>query len=347
MVNTKHYIASLVILLSFLSISNLHAQDIHYTQFTLQGLQQSPAFAGNFDGNHRFATLYRNQWATVSVPYNTLGFSYDVNIVESKKFQSYFAAGGQSFFDQAGDGRLRTFYVQLPLSYSLFVPINEKLNMKLGAGLGLALVNKSLNTSQLQFDNQYTGDFFDPSIPIAENFDNLQFTRPDLSIGSQIGLIIKGKTSLGVAFGLHHLNNIQESFIDDGRSIQLARRLALPAYIQFPLTPQWELRFDYLHQVQRTLSEHTFGALAKYYLKNDGPAQTSISFGSYYRWKDAISGIVRYQKNNWLFAFSYDSNVSPLRAATNSYGGIEIGAVYIIKKVEEPKIKYKRKCIVF
>ena len=87
MANTKYYIASLVILLSFLSISNLHAQDIHYTQFTLQGMQQSPAFAGNFDGNHRFATLYRNQWATVSVPYNTLGFSYDVNILESKSFK--------------------------------------------------------------------------------------------------------------------------------------------------------------------------------------------------------------------------------------------------------------------
>lgn len=337
----------LICLSLFISFNASNAQDIHYTQFTLQGLQQSPAFAGNFDGNHRFALLYRNQWATVSVPYNTLGFAYDVNVYESKRFQSYLATGGQSFFDQAGDGRLRTFYVQLPLSYTMFLPIGEELTMKLGAGLGVAVFNKSLNTSQLQFDNQYTGDFFDPSIPIAENFDNLQFTKPDISIGSQIGFIVREKTSIGVAFGLHHINKIQESFINDGVSIQLAQRLALPAFIQFPLASQWDLRLDYLFQEQRTLSEHTFGALARYYLKKDGPAQTAIEFGSYYRWKDAISGIVRYHKNNWTFAFSYDSNVSPLRAATNSYGGVEIGAVYLIKKVKEPQIKYKRKCIVF
>jgi hypothetical protein len=44
---------------------------------------------------------------------------------------------------------------------------------------------------------------------------------------------------------------------------------------------------------------------------------------------------------------SYDVNISDFTAATSSYGGVEIGAVYTIKKVQKPSIKNKTKCVVF
>jgi len=333
--------------LFLLSSKNAQGQDIHYTQFTLQPLQQSPAFAGNFNGDHRFAALYRNQWATIAVPYNTLGFAYDSKVYTTKKFDSFLSAGGQFFFDQAGDSRLRSLYLQLPVSYTLYLPAGEGNTFKLGTGFYVGLLNKSFNTSQLQFDNQYTGDIFNPNIPIAENFDQLGFTKPDIGLGYQLGLNLKEKTAFGIGFGIHHLNRIEESFINDGVGISLAKRYALPAYFKTELTPVWDLRFDYLYQTQNTFSEHTVGALASYFIRKDGPAIKSIEFGTYYRWADALSGIVRYQLNNMLFAFSYDINTSKLQAATNGYGGIEIGMVYTIKQVKEPQIKYKRKCVVF
>lgn len=331
----------------FLASLGVKGQDIHYTQFTLQPLQQSPAFAGNFDGEHRFAALYRNQWATVAVPYNTFGFGYDVKVYSTKKFNSFLGSGVNMFYDQAGDSRLRTLHAQIPLSYTLFFPIGKGNSLKIGAGLSVGMLNKSINTSQLQFDNQYSGDIFDPNIPIAENFGNLGFTKIDIGMGYQLGVNVQDNFEIGMGFGIHHLNKIEESFLDAGVGIALSPRFAMPVYIKAQLAPLWDLRFDYLYQEQNTLSEHNFGAIASYYLKKDGPAITAIEFGSYYRWKDALSGIVRYRKNNLLVGFSYDANLSDLRAASNSYGGVELGLVYTIKKVKEPSIKFKRKCIVF
>ena len=332
----------------FVGIANfVLAQDIHYTQFTLQPLQQSPAMTGDFDGNYRFAALYRNQWATVAIPYNTLGFAFDMKAFESKKFTSFLGVGGNAFYDQAGDGRLQSIYAQVPLSYNVYIPLGDKNTIKIGAGLYAGFLHKSLNTSRLQFDNQYSGDVFDPSIPNAENFGNLSFIKPDIGMGYQVAFNINQKASFGLAFGVHHLNKIQESFIDDGVEIALQKRYALPVYLAVELNQKWDLRLDYIFQEQGKFYEHNFGAITSYYLKKDGPAKTAIEFGSYYRYKDALSAIVRYRKNNFLAGLSYDVNLSPLKAATNTYGGIELGLVYIIKKVKAPEIKNKRKCLVF
>ncbi|MCB0509546.1 MAG: type IX secretion system membrane protein PorP/SprF, partial [Bacteroidetes bacterium] len=139
----------------------------------------------------------------------------------------------------------------------------------------------------------------------------------------------------------------EESFLGDGLSIELKKRISLPTYLKYTINKKWQVQFDYLFQEQNVKHEHLFGAVASFYLKNDYPAQTAIEFGSYYRYKDAVSGIIRYRQNNLLVGLSYDVNTSPLRAASSTYGGIELGLVYTIKKLEEPKIKNKRTCFVF
>ena len=328
-------------------LPTLQAQDIHYTQFTLQPLQQSPAFAGSFDGNYRFAALYRNQWATVAVPYNTLGLAFDMKAYETKKLDSYLGTGLSFFLDQAGDSRLQSMYVQIPLSYTFYIPMGDDASIKMSAGLAAGILRKSINTSALQFDNQYAGDIFDPNIPPAENFGALSFVKPDISVGYNVAFNFNKKTEFGLGFGAHHLNKIEESFVDDGVQIALQKRYAIPAYFKFELSPKWDLQFDYLFQEQGRFHEHTFGAIASYYLKKNGPAKTAIEFGSYYRWQDAISGIIRYRKNNFVAGLSYDVNHSNLTPASNTYGGVELGLVYTIKKVKEPQIKNKRKCLVF
>ncbi|MCB9256703.1 MAG: PorP/SprF family type IX secretion system membrane protein [Chitinophagales bacterium] len=342
------YIAIFVLLLLIISrLSSVRAQDIHFTQFSLQPLQQSPSFVGNFDGNYRIAALYRNQWATIAVPYNSLGLGFDAKLYSTKKFSSFLATGGNFFFDQAGDGRLQSNYLQIPLGYTIYMPLDRNNTIKLGLGAAFGFLNKSLRLDQLQFDNQFNGEVYDPNIAIAENFDQLSFFKPDVSIGYHVGYNFKEKIELGLGFGLHHLNKIEESFLGDGLSIELKKRISLPTYLKYTINKKWQVQFDYLFQEQNVKHEHLFGAVASFYLKNDYPAQTAIEFGSYYRYKDAVSGIIRYRQNNLLVGLSYDVNTSPLRAASSTYGGIELGLVYTIKKLEEPKIKNKRTCFVF
>lgn len=337
----------LLFIFSLASFWAVQAQDIHFTQFTLQGLQQSPALTGNFEGNFRFAALYRNQWATVAVPYNTLGFQFDGKVYETKKFTSFLASGLLLSGDQAGDAQLRTYQAQIPLSYTMYLALSKQTSLKIGSGLYAGLLHKSININNLQFDNQYNGDFFDPQIAIAENFGNLQMNRLDLGWGANIGINIKEKTSFGIALGMHHLVPIKESFIAGGEGIVLQRRYSLPAFASFSVHPKWDIRLDYLFQKQGVFHEHVYGAIASYYFKKSGAAVTALEWGSYYRHQDALAAIVRFRKNSWLASFSYDVNLSNARPATNTYGGTEIALVYILKKVKEPQIKNKRQCYVF
>ncbi|MGH2644329.1 MAG: type IX secretion system membrane protein PorP/SprF, partial [Chitinophagaceae bacterium] len=48
-----------------------HAQDIHLSQFYETPLLRNPALAGIFTGDYRVELVYRNQWASVTIPYQT------------------------------------------------------------------------------------------------------------------------------------------------------------------------------------------------------------------------------------------------------------------------------------
>lgn len=326
--------------------NSLFSQDIHFTNFNLMPLQQNPSMAGNFDGNYRFSGIYRNQWATVAVPFNTFGFAFDAALLENKN-GSKLGAGLFAYFDQAGDSKFQTLHLSVPIAYNLKIPLNEKTNLNFGVGLSVGFFRKSLRTDLLTFDSQFTGEVFDESISPNESFEQLSFMRLNLGAGGNIGLEIKDKLAIGVGFGMHNLNNISESFLDDGMRVILNRRTSIPIFAIIPINKKWELQFDYLWQFQAQKQEHVFGAIAHYYFKNDGPAKKSFGFGSYMRAKDAVSAVFRYRVNNFTAGLAYDTNISDFQAATNAYGGIEIAAIYTIKNVKTPSIKNKRKCTVF
>ena len=87
------------ILFLFLGLYNL-AQDIHFSQFNDLPLALNPSLAGNMDGTVRTGTLYRNQWNTVSVPFESIALYADFksapqflknkNVIFSKKNRSEF-----------------------------------------------------------------------------------------------------------------------------------------------------------------------------------------------------------------------------------------------------------------
>ena len=60
-----------------LSATIVSAQDIHFSEFTQSPLTVNPALAGTTVWI-RAAAIYRTQWSAVTVPYSTLGASFDV-----------------------------------------------------------------------------------------------------------------------------------------------------------------------------------------------------------------------------------------------------------------------------
>ena len=54
----------------------------------------------------------------------------------------------------------------------------------------------------------------------------------------------------------------------------------------------------------------------------------TIHFGGYLRWKDAFIPVLQLDYNPFSVAFSYDVNISELKAASQYQGGFEVSFTY-------------------
>jgi|SRR5665647_2487342 len=54
-----------------LNVNVCHSQDINFSQFYELPLLRNPALAGIFAGDIRITAGYRNQWQSVTTPYQT------------------------------------------------------------------------------------------------------------------------------------------------------------------------------------------------------------------------------------------------------------------------------------
>ncbi len=89
------------VLLAFLIPSFSRGQDIHFSQFFETPLLRNPSLAGIFNGDVRVQGVYRNQWGSVTVPYQTGSFNveYKQPIGQGDDF---ITTGMQLVYDKAG-----------------------------------------------------------------------------------------------------------------------------------------------------------------------------------------------------------------------------------------------------
>src|ERR1017187_2869726 len=119
----------LVTLLLFTTFAG--AQDIHFSQFNQSPLTLNPALAGTTVWI-RASMIYRTQWSAVTVPYQTLGASFDIKSKrrwikvknETEKYrksgENGFGWGINFFNDRAGDGKIGTWQLNASLAYQRY-----------------------------------------------------------------------------------------------------------------------------------------------------------------------------------------------------------------------------------
>ena len=61
----------LLITFSLFSVSDLLAQDIHFSQIFETPLLRNPALSGLFSGDLRIQSVYRSQWNSITNAYQT------------------------------------------------------------------------------------------------------------------------------------------------------------------------------------------------------------------------------------------------------------------------------------
>ena len=327
----------------------LSAQDIHLLQFNSSPQNLNPAQTGLFDGDWRFVGNYRNQWSVIPVPYNTYSISTDTRLnryfnKEESRFKNSSPALGVLFnTDKAGDSKLKT--TQAYLSASIIKKLNKDSTHFISIGIQPGIVNKSFNSNDLTFDQQFNGNNYDASLSNGENFPNTNFTYFDVGAGLVYYWEKSPRKKLNIGISTFHLNTPKQSFFYV-KNIKLDIKTNISGIAEIPITNRIGVLPSFLYQRQGKFQETNFGLFGKYYLASVDGMTTAISLGTFARAKDAFVMVANMDYRNFNVGVSYDINTSNLTEATRHRGAFELSLIYIFKKIY-PFVAKKRVCPVY
>ncbi len=312
------------------------AQDLHFSQFYHNPMHYNPAQTGVFQGNLRAMGLYRSQWTSVPVSYQTFSVGADMKAME--RGANSIGAGLLIQNDKAGDAGLR--WTQLGICGSVSRALTERHALSVGFGVGL--VQRRFDISGLKFKNQWTGDVFDPGLPTKENFNRSSGLAPTLSAGINWNLQVPGaRTMANAGVAAFHLNQPSVSFQDDPDE-RLPLRLAFSANSAVQLNEFLDLIVFAGAQQMRTARELEGGGGVRLWLT---PGQNAVQFTLATRLGDALIPALQYEFGDWTVGLSYDWNISDFEQATRGRGGYELAVIY--RTVPAPAVKTFKSCPIF
>ncbi|ASZ15153.1 PorP/SprF family type IX secretion system membrane protein [Chitinophaga pendula] len=297
------------------------AQDLHFSQFFNSPLTTNPANTGFIpDGNYRVGINYRNQWASIPVPYKTMSVFADAQLFRDRLEYGWVGIGGVLLRDVAGSGNLTSTKGYASIAYHQLLGFSSLLSLGFNAGVA----NKRVDVTKLTFGDQWNGQFFDAGVPTAEPIANSRANYFDLQVGMNYAYFPTDNIYINAGFSVQHINKPRESFYNGNNQID-------PRYIGF-LSGSFKVSDNVIinpaayYAVQAKAREFVLGGNAAYNLSGDGSKQ--VFGGAYYRLNDAAVFLVGYQISNIKMMFNYDVTTSQFANANGRRGAYEIGIVY-------------------
>ncbi len=322
-------------------LQKLQGQDIHFSQYYASPLSLNPAETGFFDESWRFSNNYRNQWAAIGVPYRTISAGFD-KALHSKKGKHY---GLGIFFvnDHSGSSSLLVNKIFVNASY--IISLNDYNFLAIGTQLGF--VTKDFNLNGLSLPSQFNENsgYFDSNLPnnITNQIEAIKYI--DVNIGLKYQAKIK---NLNPHFGIsaYHLNMPKESFFNNNSKLPI--RLAFNTGANIAVNNKASVIPNILIMYHKKASDWVLGGVFDYKL-NAQKQISNVFIGMYERNSlnnaDAIILTTGLGIFGFDIGFSYDVNISALKAATKNKGAFEISIIYkyskhIIKTVTIPCDRY-------
>lgn len=309
----------------------LNAQDLHFSQYYHSGPWLNPALTGFAEPDIQAMAVYRKQWASVPVNYETFG----AQVQWKPNFALLGAPLGIGLIlmkDQAGDASLGTTQVALPVA--VHVPLNDQ--HQLSAGISAGWSQRSFQPGALTWSSQFVGDVFQPNQPTRQVFDNTRFSRFDLGAGLQY----QGKTNgdqfwwtLGAGGW-----NLTPSNSEFNPQFPVNRFQRYTAYCSggTRLAPRQQFIVHSLLQFQGPYQEQLVG-LAYRYILLDLPQPVALTIGTGARFANGTDALIQrldLEFSGWRLGLSYDFNISPFKAASLNRGGPELTVLYTWTKVK-------------
>jgi len=340
--NSLRVTVSVALLLFLFSAKpSLNGQDLHYSQFYNAPLTISPGLTGIFNGDERVTVSFRDQGRSIPVPYTTFTVGYDRKFLPKKIYdhKGFFSGGAFFNYDRQGDSNLQLLNINLTGSYTLIVNNNNLLTF--GAALGYA--NRGFDPDALIWDNQWdqaTSTFLGGPSGEDWEFESFGFIETALGINYRWQKTERTKFDLGV--GGWHITTPSTDFSTRTAEESLPMRLSFYGIYSKELNTKLDLQLDAMYQMQQDYRELLFGAYANFYLNQQRGKNRQFRAGLGYKTNPSVLfAKFGFQINEIFVAASYDFDGSDL--AFDHPGapgrGPEIHFRYIIKHVKPGKFK--------
>lgn len=304
-----------------------YAQDIHFSQFYETSVLRNPALTGLFSDDYKVTAIYRNQWSSISKPFQTALISAETRIPVRGEANDFISLGLLAYYDKAGSISLQTATVYPALNYNKC--INREQNTYLSVGFAGGYIQRSFDPSKATFDNQYQNGRFDPVYGSGEVLPNPTFTQFDMGAGMNLNGTTGKDNNVTYFVGVsgYHFSRPRYSFAD--RNINIGMRWNGNAGLGVQASERFGYQIHANYARQGTYSEAILGGLLTYTGVTNGAteATVSISGGIFYRVQDAIIPVVKIRYNDMSVAVSYDATLSTLTNASKLRGGFEISLI--------------------
>ena len=318
-------------------------QDLHFSQFNETPVLLNPALTGAAS-NFRLATIYKDQWGSITVPYITYGAMFEMRLKLNawekvddhlteiyKKALRKVAAGIDFFKDQAGDGNMGS--TRADLSLSSLVPLSK--NATLSAGLMGGIVQRTIDFTKLIWPDQYNGAGYDPNLNSGENIATSNYLNGDFSGGllwqykkEEGSIHSNDQLQADAGIAVFHINRPRQKFL--GNDVRLDRKYVIHSKCLIGIkNTNVSLVPTIMAEFQGKAKEILFGSLVKYHFKDDSKFTGWVNgsyfcLGAYYRYRDAIVASTVLEFKQFALGLSYDVNVSKLHVVSSYKGGVEV-----------------------
>lgn len=315
-----------ILILGVLRPEHAHAQDINFSQFYELPLLRNPALAGIFYGDIRITGGYRNQWQSVTTPYQTQALGAEFKTAISENSDDFLTFGLQLTNDQAGDSRLSKTQV-LP-AINFHKSVNGDKDTYISAGIMAGIVQHRFDPTKLQFDDQFVNGTYSSTNPTQQTFSSTNLTYWDFSAGLSFSSVIANEIRYYVGLGLFHFTKPRVAFIPSN-DIKLNPKWVFNVGLTAP-TGYNDRLIIYGDAFSQGGHFQFQGGLLYHHdlLAYDEGDKISIGAGAFYRWNDAVVPVLKLDYLNWGLGVSYDLNVSKLTKASKMQGGLELTLSY-------------------
>lgn len=305
-----------VILVALAGWVTAAGQDIHFSQVDADPVLLNPAYAGFYQGSGRFGVVYRNQWASVSIPYQTVAVTGEMALWRGG-VRNGLSVGASVFNDDAGTLSYGTTSGHLSLAY--YHALNRAGTSVLSVGIEGGWAQSGFDPSHAEMEDE------------SERFERPKVGYPLLAAGVAWYWQPMADFHAKVGFSARNVNRPNISYMQLDETF-MERRYSLFARAEYRCWQSVSLLPVVLAQVQGRHRELIYGGDVKWYIEEGGAREVSLRAGLAYRHADALIASLMLEYDAFLFSFCYDANVSGLSVASGGVGAFEVGVVYRFAK---------------